>query len=418
MGKKNKKRDIFDMSPEEQMANAARFHEVETGEISFLEALNCKVPVGVTSQSDYKRQIEQACFGTVSDKQKSLVEEPDPIADAIQHNVISPEQPVEIESDNDIDDIPSSVNAGDLSGVIHTDHSMKSEGLHKVRIWYNSVIGKVIISDGYVDTAVSVFKISAYKIDSDMIPDDGDVYAHLCSRLFYYIITRKHPAVIMSADTFEIEFSMYAKINFNKFVFFMNEGYVYAYIVEPDDVSNFYGVTEIYNMDNTSTIAYLVGTALTANTIDNRFMFDDEDEVESVMEDRHEIKQLISLIDSDSDTEYAGHNSSGNVMDRMRVIDLEAFNENMQESINRFIKSDNYDDDDDEEYADVEDDDNADDEIDINDFPVDTDTEDDLDSIIENVYENDSDDDDTDDSDVDDDEDDDSDTFPITYRRR
>ena len=43
MGKKNKNHEIdyFNMSPEEQMANADIFHNVEQGAISFLDAGTC-----------------------------------------------------------------------------------------------------------------------------------------------------------------------------------------------------------------------------------------------------------------------------------------------------------------------------------------------------------------------------------------
>ena len=64
MSKKNKKNkvDYFNMTPEEQMANAEMFHDVEQGEVSFLDALNYKVPTGPIAQSDYTKQIEKACL--------------------------------------------------------------------------------------------------------------------------------------------------------------------------------------------------------------------------------------------------------------------------------------------------------------------------------------------------------------------
>jgi hypothetical protein len=69
MGKKNKKTyvDYFDMTPEEQKANAERFNSYERGEISFLDVLNYKVPNAPVRQSDYKKQIERACLGIISD---------------------------------------------------------------------------------------------------------------------------------------------------------------------------------------------------------------------------------------------------------------------------------------------------------------------------------------------------------------
>ena len=101
-------------------------------------------------------------------------------------------------------------------------------------------------------------------------------------------------------------------------------------------------------------------------------MYNDEDEVESVMEERHDIKRLMKMIENDPSTVYAGHNASGDAMSRMKVTDLKAFIADVQESIealNDYSEiSDDFDDDDDVDDDDSEEFDD-DDDIDVTDYP-------------------------------------------------
>jgi hypothetical protein len=160
-------------------------------------------------------------------------------------------------------------------------------------------------------------------------------------------------------------------------------------------------------MDSSDILRYAVSAAYAANTIHNIFMYDDEDEVKSVMDARHSVKDLLKLIENDSATEYAGHNASGDVMNRMKVIDLQKFVNDTRCMLDNLIDVDEDDDDEDyedEEYTDTddeieeddseevydedEDDSEDDDDVDVNDFPdiedMTTGT-DDIDKIMEDV---------------------------------
>ena len=123
----------------------------------------------------------------------------------------------------------------------------------------------------------------------------------------------------------------------------------------------------------------------------NMFMYMDEDEVETIMCARHDIKSLISRIEKNSDAEYAGHNSSGgNVMMRMHVIDLDAFRSSVRMEMNDILLDN---DDDDDEYDIEYDEDNTNndnedtDDIDVSDYPdMDMATStDDIDDMMENI---------------------------------
>lgn len=423
MGKKNKNNqiDYFNMTPEEQMANAEMFNDYEKGKISFLDDLNYKVPTAPVRQSDYKKQIERACLGiidnddddkvydneitTLLNKRESHddegdIEGNDESNDYIPYSsIINDNEKLDNKSDEVVISITEPT-ATITASKAESDVKMIFDNIPRICFAYNNIIGKMMIDDGYVTTPVSICHTSSIELNEDNIPKDSDAFATLLSKIFFFIISCKHPAVIMSENTFEIEFSMFSKLNFNKFIFFKNKGFVYAYVLDSDETDNFYSVAEIFNMDDDSVLRYVIGTAFASNTMHNIFMYNDEDEVESVMEARHSVKELIKLIDNDPDTEYAGHNSAGNVMTRMRVTDLQTFVSDVYGILEDLIETeDEEEDDDDENPYDISDceDSNEDeeevnneeyDDIDINVFPDDdnntSDTED-INSMMDDI---------------------------------
>lgn len=433
MSKKNKKNkvDYFNMTPEEQMANAEMFHDVEQGEVSFLDALNYKVPTGPIAQSDYAKQIERACLGMIEkDEDETYISEVD---HAIGY--VSEESDDTMESANDEDEYDDNTDDCDdesdeiiipTNTPVYTSYSeVKSEfgiykdpdeekelvindsvkacnneadssiadkdveGIRPIYFMYEPIVGKMIIDDGLVPTAISVCHASSINLNDENIPDDSDAVAQLISKLFYYIITCKHPAVIMSEETFEIEFSLFEKINSNKFVMFKNNGFVYIYIMDEYQINNFYSVTDIFNMDDRDTLRFMLVAAFAAKSPHNIFMYDDEDEVDSVMDARHDVKYLLKLIDNDPDTKYAGHNACGDTLSRMKVTDLQTFIQDIYDTIESLIDFDSDEDDEDDGYDDSDESDEFedDDDIDVTDYPdidMTTDT-DDIDQMLENI---------------------------------
>lgn len=409
MGKnKNKKHDVdyFNMTPEEQMANAEIFNEYEKGEASFLDALNYKVPSGVVAQSDYKRQIEEACLGIkdtdnednyiaeLSNAMNRTEQDSDNSEDSPEENVVYEdietgeeyiryadvvtddefEEAEEYEDDeDDNDDIDDESEEESVDVYTHDSKSVDSVSvLNKVKFSYNPVVDKMNISDGYTTTSVSVHQTKLIDIDNDSIPEDGDALSAIISKLFFYIISCKYPSVIMTEETFEMEFSLYSSIDTNRFVFFKYDGYVFLYIVDAEEVNNFYDIVDKFNMeeDIERLLQYIIGSAIAVDNIHNKFMYLDEEEILAVMSDRHEVKEFIKLVESDSNTKYAGHNVSGDVLSRMGVTDLRSLVNEANNIINEFTDecdddTDEYDEDDDVEEYDEEDDD----DVDVSDFP-------------------------------------------------
>jgi hypothetical protein len=223
-----------------------------------------------------------------------------------------------------------------------------TDKIPRIHFTHNSVIGKMLIDDGYVATPITICATSSIELNKENIPEDDDAFGELISKIYHYIITCKHPAVIMSKETFEIEFSIFAKINFNRFKFFKHDDYVFAYVIDEKEIDNFYKVIDIYKMDNEATLRYIVGTAYACNTMHNIFMYNDEDEVLSVMGDRNSVKELIALIYDDPKTEYSGHNVSTDILSTMHVINLKSLISDMYATLDDLIELEDEDDDDDD----------------------------------------------------------------------
>jgi hypothetical protein len=210
----------------------------------------------------------------------------------------------------------------------------------------------------------------------------------------------------MSKETFEIEFSIFAKINFNRFKFFKHDDYVFAYVIDEKEIDNFYKVIDIYKMDNEATLRYIVGTAYACNTMHNIFMYNDEDEVLSVMGDRNSVKELIALIYDDPKTEYSGHNVSTDILSTMHVINLKSLISDMYATLDDLIELEDEDEDDDDPYdipvSTSSDDDDEDDDDETEEYSDDTSVEnfpdtspEDIGALMDDIESDDNDDDDS-----------------------
>ena len=406
MGKKNKKKIKFDfyendISVEEQRANAELFDELENGEASILDVLNYKGPNAPISQSGFTRQIESACFDmkpVIDDESEddSHIEYENTVSECIQR------KPNYDETTNEyVEECVESLDDETEEVYDVTDEIIENDNTSKYRVpqihcTYNHMTGRVIIDDEAIPTVISPIYTATIETDPEFIPTDPDEFSTLISRIFFYIISRKHPTVIVSEETFEIKFSIFANIESDRFIFFRNNGFVFVYVLDEDMRDTFYGVKDVYNMDDETFLRYLVGTAFISNNMHNVFMYNDEDEFDCVMEERHNINELIAYIEQNADVEYAGHNSSsGNVMTRLHVFNMDKFVNDVRNTLEDLILTDDDEDDENEyDYEKIEEDgdditeEEMDDDIDVTDYPDDDDmmtNTDDIDQLFEEM---------------------------------
>ena len=402
MGKKHNKKknnfyDYIDMSPEEQKAGAIRLDEYENGEISFLEAIGYKESEAPRNKSNLNKQIEAAYINRVKEEGKlqnnrnnsyndynndRYMEEDD---DNVDNNQVYDNDDNEPEYEEEKHEEVNSNNTDE--NTTSNQNSSGTEIIHhipQIHCYYNNMTGRCIIDDEAIQTTISPVYTTAIGIDESFIPDSEEEFKTLTSGLFYYIMTRKHPSVIISEEAFKIHFRIYNSINSNRIYFFRHNGLVYIYILDEEMHDNFYKIFDIINMSKEDTIRYFIGATIASDNMNNIFMAHDEDEVSSVMEERHNIKDLLMFIEQEFETEYSGHDSSSDdIIDRLRVFNFDTFESKIRSHIEEFISYDednededdgdidNYDDYDiddekDEDVSYIEEDD---DEINVDDFP-------------------------------------------------
>ena len=371
MGKKKKYKDIFDVSPEEQKALMDAFSDLEKGEKSILDVVQYEVPTSPKRHvGNYVHQIEDALFGEddVSEDESENYDEsyPDRPLVTEYEKVIGiqntepnevPKPPTETE-DERVQRMAMKIAQDRINELAKTSKNSNDDSeastVPRITFKYNNTVGRMIIDDGLISTAVSVMHTSMVKSDPEYFPDGDEAFGEFMSKIFFYIVACKHPSLIVDIKTFELEFNMFESLS-KKFVFFKNEtlGKVFCYVLEENATKNFYHVESEFKLDKIGLYLYAICTAYTVGTVHNIFQFEDEDEVMSVMNARNDVKSFIKLIESDPETKYSGHNySSHDIYKSLRVINHEKFIMDVRTLLDDSLLDDE---DDDEDYGDIDD---------------------------------------------------------------
>ena len=428
MGKKHNKKnrdlnDCLDLSPEAQKEGAIRLDAYEDGEISFLEYINYTEPTSTRHRSDFSRQLEYAYMSKATkdeieqnyyrEENDNNDDDNDQYTDRYPNNYNDDEyyydNDQEIKEPDDITDDVMEEYIQSYHINNETDENVNEyEDTNKMNIEppiyipqihcrYDDITRRVIIDDDAIQTNISLVYSTAIDIKEELIPDDMDEFSTLVSRIFFYIITCKHPSVIVTENAFAIEFGKFKEINSDRILFFRHNGLVYIYILDEYMRDNFYSITDIAMMDKSEFIKYLIGASFISNNMNNKFMSNDEDEVDVIMDERHDIKNAIKYIEQNFDVVYMNNDTSncGDPFNRLKVFNYEKFVTGVRYTIDDFAIEDEEDDDDEEiEYddynyemvnenddVDVDEVDEEADDVDINDFPID----DDNDTLMENT---------------------------------
>ena len=221
-----------------------------------------------------------------------------------------------------------------------------------VKIRVDEPTGHCFINDGIVDTPINAIVAWTSYINLDLVPTDKDELTSLMSMLYFHIITAKYPSCIVTIDEFNGMFNGIESVNPNKYVFFKQGNHVFIYLLEEGACEHFYSVFDVFNLSKEQQIQFVAGAALAANTAHNAFPAADEDEVERVIEIRHDIENLLNIIINDPDTKWSGSDAAP--MDTLHVIDLTQFKAAAIDELSDLFDTDEDDDEDDEEEDDAE----------------------------------------------------------------
>ena len=232
-----------------------------------------------------------------------------------------------------------------------------------IRIRIDEVTAHCFIDDGIVSTPINAIAAWTKDINHELIPQNNELLSRLFSSLYFHIITTKYPSCIMDVDTFLGLFKGVKSLDPNKFAFFKQDKFIYAYVIEEDAYKHFYSAFDTFNLDKEQQMQFIVNAAVTANVVHNAFPATDEDEVERVLEIRHNVTGLYKMIIEDPETVF-DNEFDEDPLDALHVISLPDFKADVLSNLSDLTDL-SYgldDDDDDEDYDDDEDEEDEDDE--------------------------------------------------------
>ena len=284
MGKnKNKRKDPWDLTFEEQQALLNNFDEMVSNtspeEIteSDTDAVWTKkygVINPVYESEDNFPSIEEQlleCINSDNDTHDSKLLDNIVIASGDSDIVIN-ENPVSVAVDNTetvspvVDNLPSV----DEKKIGIDDISIKFD--------YINPLDKLIIDDGTtkktfaVDRAVedNIYEISEDDFDDDEVSDKT-------SLLLGYIITCQHPWAIVPTATFERDFKSVESFDFKSYIFVNIDSFICIYVLSETNRDTLLSLMDTYEMNRSECMNFWISLAYHCGIINNAFYVENTD---------------------------------------------------------------------------------------------------------------------------------------------
>lgn len=251
------------------------------------------------------------------------------------------------------------VDKEDSHKVESTIESKIEPKFNKIDIHWNMFFNAAVIDDGVVSHYFNLDEIKSFNpfadgncelmnlVSGDL---DDDEAGSIFSELFYYIITKKVPTMIIPESEFELGFGIFSKVN-SKYVFFKKDSYVLIYTIDKDEYDEFYNLMGLdSDFIPIEVIKAMVNVAKELDKSSLKFTFSNSYLVDLLVDFSHEnINLFIDMVSKDA--EFAGHQSftnSSDVWKRLRVLDFDTFVSSVEDK----LKERTLDDDDDEVVTD------------------------------------------------------------------
>lgn len=292
MSKKNKNKDIWDLTPEEQMEYADNLYDIEVGASEAADIFSFVPPHQAIDENGLSAGIEAAILSDIKGD-KSDNDHTNDISDIrpITFETFGPDfgknylQPIEFHKDTE--SIP----------VINEEH-LSIAPLPQISFRYIEDIDRIIIADGVINTVFNTYAaadniIGAY--DNDDKEDKIDLF-------ITYIISLRFPAAIYTEDEFLDRFTFVADYDEEKFYFFSYKDYILAYILDNDSfVQIISEIESLTNGDINNILRYWIGMSYSAGTLNQVFMMQDENAFNKYMNSIDGNKDLFSQIFMEDD---------------------------------------------------------------------------------------------------------------------
>ena len=305
MGKKKKKqRDSWDLTAEEQMELADAFYEAEKK--GQLLKLNKDGKASKFTENGLEPGIEelihQRLVASEHKNDENLTnntnDEPE-MFDELVDDFDNDEESEEVES-YDVDDSEDD----ELTDQVTTPVSINTSNQIKFR--FIEDLNRLIINDGIAPTSISIDYVHSTAI-KDMEYDD-DYTGNTVSLLYYYILSTKHPYMILTKEEFVNVFRNVASYNTqNISLMEINEKYVAVYLVDKDTKEVLLDkIPEIYEFNNKEMLQYMLTIAINSGSIHNTFFYDQETYIEKLIDYTKSYTNLddLTLLLNNSDTKF------------------------------------------------------------------------------------------------------------------
>lgn len=222
-----------------------------------------------------------------------------------------------------------------------------------------SAFGRAIIQDGVSAYPFDLSASSEESFDIDMekyrTPESRDEIENIVDVLRQYIISRSFPAAIYTKEEFDDEFSSVESYDEDKFIFFEEDGYVYAYVINDDAWTNFEevistGFVKGQDLQNLETfLRSYISLTILINNPHVGFYQGSDDFIEVYMDDGDiNMKEDFSeLLYNDEDTLIREAPTSG-----IKAVHIESFSQ-MAANIVAILIGEDEDDDEDDEIEDI-----------------------------------------------------------------
>ena len=324
MGKKKKKqRDSWDLTAEEQMELADAFYEAEKK--GQLLKLNKDGKASKFTENGLEPGIEELIHQRLVASEHKNDENLTNNTNDESENVESYESFIDKLSKNESYDVDDSED-DELSDQVTTPVSINTSNQIKFR--FIEDLNRLVIDDGLAPTSISIDYVHSTAI-KDMEYDD-DYTGNTVSLLYYYILSTKHPYMILTKEEFVNIFRNVASYNTqNISLMEINEKYVAVYLVDKDTNEVLLDkIPEIYEFNNKEMLQYMLTIAINSGSIHNAFFYDQETYIEKFIDYTKSYTNLDDLNNSGikffDDSEDISERTYETLVEDLIILDFES----------------------------------------------------------------------------------------------
>ena len=327
MGKKKKKqRDSWDLTAEEQMELADAFYEAEKkGQLLKLDKDGKASKFTENGlEPGIEELIHQRLVASEHKNDENLTNNTNDESETFDESVD------DFDNDEESENVES-YDVDDSEDDELTDQDPATVSINtsnQIKFRFIEDLNRLVIDDGLAPTSISIDYVHSTAI-KDMEYDD-DYTGNTVSLLYYYILSTKHPYMILTKEEFVNIFRNVASYNTqNISLMEINEKYVAVYLVDKETHEVLLDkIPEIYEFNNKEMLQYMLTIAINSGSIHNTFFYDQETYIEKFIDYTKSYTNLDDLNNSGikffDDSEDISERTYATLVDYLVVLDFES----------------------------------------------------------------------------------------------